>query len=100
MPAETDHQLLNALKHPLRRRILREMIASERISPRELSRALDEPLSNVSYHVRVLDTHQVVTLVDTQSVRGSTQHFYRTDIDEEWALAILKRGDALSEHDR
>src|ERR1700742_3128765 len=49
-----DNDLLTALRHPLRRRILRRMDDDEAISPRELSRLLAEPLSNVSYHVRVL----------------------------------------------
>ena len=44
-----------ALGHPLRRRILREMLDERtRTSPRELAAELGEPLSNVSYHVRVL----------------------------------------------
>ena len=51
-----DNDLLVALRHPLRRQILRLMAGEETISPRELSTALDEPLSNVGYHVRVLPT--------------------------------------------
>jgi DNA-binding transcriptional ArsR family regulator len=84
-----DNDLLTALRHPLRRRILRRMDDEEAISPRELSRQLAEPLSNVSYHVRVLVDCSAVTLVDTQPVRGSMQHFYCSSIDAPWARQVL-----------
>ena len=53
------------------------MAGEEAISPRELAGALHQPLSNVSYHVRVLAECAAVSLVDTKPVRGSMQHFYR-----------------------
>jgi DNA-binding transcriptional ArsR family regulator len=84
-----DNDLLVALRHPLRRQILRTMAAQDPISPREISDELREPLSNVSYHVRVLADCGAVTLVDTAPVRGSMQHFYSPAIDEPWALAVL-----------
>ena len=84
-----DNELLIALRHPLRRQILRTMAVQDPISPRQISDELREPLSNVSYHVRVLADCGAVTLVDTEPVRGSMQHFYSTTIDEPWALAVL-----------
>jgi len=84
-----DNDLLVALRHPLRRQILRAMIKKEPISPRQISDGLREPLSNVSYHVRVLADCGTVALVDTTPVRGSMQHFYSPTIDEPWALAVL-----------
>lgn len=92
-----DNELLIALRHPLRRQILRTMAAQDPISPREISDELREPLSNVSYHVRVLADCGAVTLVDTAPVRGSMQHFYSPAIEEPWALAVLglsENGDA------
>ena len=82
-------ELLIALRHPLRRQILRAMVRQDRISPRQISDQLRQPLSNVSYHVRVLAECGVVTLVDTTPVRGSMQHFYSPTIDEPWALEVL-----------
>jgi DNA-binding transcriptional ArsR family regulator len=90
-----DNELLIALRHPLRRQILRAMAAQDPISPREISDELRQPLSNVSYHVRVLADCGAVTLVDTAPVRGSMQHFYSPAIEEPWALAVL----GLSEDD-
>jgi DNA-binding transcriptional ArsR family regulator len=84
-----DNELLIALRHPLRRQILRSMVEHDPISPRQISNQLREPLSNVSYHVRVLADCGAVTLVDTTPVRGSMQHFYSPSIDEPWALAVL-----------
>jgi DNA-binding transcriptional ArsR family regulator len=84
-----DNELLIALRHPLRRQILRTMAATDPISPRQISDELREPLSNVSYHVRVLADCGAVTLVDTEPVRGSMQHFYSSTIEEAWALAVL-----------
>jgi DNA-binding transcriptional ArsR family regulator len=83
------HELLVALRHPLRRQILQEMEGGEPASPRDLATALKHPLSNVSYHVRVLVDCGVLTLVRTRQVRGSTQHFYRSSVEDEWAQAVL-----------
>jgi DNA-binding transcriptional ArsR family regulator len=88
-----DNELLIALRHPLRRQILRAMAAQDPISPRQISDELRQPLSNVSYHVRVLADCGAVTLVDTAPVRGSMQHFYSTAIEEPWALAALGLSD-------
>ncbi len=92
-----DNDLLTALRHPLRRRILRRMDEDKAISPRELSSQLHEPLSNVSYHVRVLVDCSAVTLVGTQPVRGSMQHFYCSAIDAPWARQVLGISEAEDE---
>jgi DNA-binding transcriptional ArsR family regulator len=88
-----DAELLVALRHELRRRILRAMFEEkDAISPRRLAEALKEPLSNVSYHVRVLVDCEAVALVDQRPVRGSMQHFYSPTVEEPWALAVLGLG--------
>ncbi|HVX33763.1 MAG TPA: helix-turn-helix domain-containing protein [Solirubrobacterales bacterium] len=84
-----DNELLVALRHPLRREILRAMADTDPISPRQVADMLREPLSNVSYHVRVLADCGAVALVETTPVRGSMQHFYSPTVDEPWALAVL-----------
>jgi DNA-binding transcriptional ArsR family regulator len=84
-----DSDLLIALRHPLRRQILRQMADGEPTSPRDLAAALRQPLSNVSYHVRVLATHSAVTLVATEPSRGSVRHFYRSVVKAPWARQIL-----------
>lgn len=84
-----DNDLLIALRHPLRRRILQAMADGKAVSPRELALTLRHPLSNVSYHVRVLAGCGAVTLVETKPVRGSVQHFYRCTVRAPWARQVL-----------
>jgi DNA-binding transcriptional ArsR family regulator len=84
-----DHDLLLALQHTVRRRILRQMLRQKAISPRELGELLDLPLSNVSYHIRVLADCGAVSLVRTRQVRGSVQHFYRCSLKAPWARQVL-----------
>jgi DNA-binding transcriptional ArsR family regulator len=92
-----ENNLLVALRHPLRRRILREMADGKVISPLELSNTLRQPLSNVSYHVRVLADCAAVTLVDTKPTRGSVQHFYRSAVNAPWAQQVLGIGESEGE---
>ena len=91
MEAAVDRtqDLLVALGHPTRRQILREMNGRPPSSPRELTDKLDETLSNVSYHFRVLAESGVIELVTTRPVRGSTQHFYDLSLNVDWARALL-----------
>ena len=89
-PAPKANDLFNALGHPLRRRILRKMLGEEgEVSPAELAEKLDEPLSALSYHVRVLAECRALKLVRTRKIRGSTQHFYRAVVKTDWALSAL-----------
>ncbi|MGE5335802.1 MAG: ArsR/SmtB family transcription factor [Nitrososphaerota archaeon] len=68
--------LVKALNHPVRVKAL--TILTERIaSPKEISEMIDEPLTNVSYHVRVLDELGLVEIMEEESVRGSVAHFYK-----------------------
>jgi DNA-binding transcriptional ArsR family regulator len=84
--------LFIAMAHPLRRLILRTMHdgGDGEVSPRELSQRLEQPLSRLSYHVKVLSQCGAIELVNTQQVRGSTQHFYRSTVDAAWALMALE----------
>ncbi len=83
--------LFVALAHPLRRQILRRLIEEDcELSPRELAEGLDEPLSKLSYHVRVLAKCRTLKLVRTKQIRGSTQHFYRSTLETPWARTALR----------
>jgi DNA-binding transcriptional ArsR family regulator len=46
-------------------------------SPNEIATEIEEPVSNVSYHVRVLLDCEFIELVRTEPRRGSTEHYYR-----------------------
>jgi DNA-binding transcriptional ArsR family regulator len=95
------NDLFTALAHPLRRRILREMLADEsEISPRELALALDQSLARLSYHVRVLAQCEALELVRTRQIRGSTQHFYVPSVDASWARQALETDEDASADSR
>jgi DNA-binding transcriptional ArsR family regulator len=71
-----DPRLAKAAAHPLRMRIL--MILNQRVaSPVEIARELDEPLANVSYHVKMLESLECIELVSTTPRRGAVEHHYR-----------------------
>ena len=68
--------LVKALNHPVRVKAL--TILTEKVaSPKEIAAQIEIPLSNVSYHVRVLDELGLVEIVEEESVRGSVAHFYK-----------------------
>jgi DNA-binding transcriptional ArsR family regulator len=71
-----NQALVKSLAHELRAEIL--AILNERMaSPNELAKELDEGLSQVSYHVKVLKDYEVITLVKTEPRRGAVEHYYR-----------------------
>jgi len=74
--AGVNMQLVKALAHELRIEILG--ILNERMaSPNELAKELDEGLSQVSYHVKVLKDYECIELVKTEPRRGAVEHYYR-----------------------
>jgi DNA-binding transcriptional ArsR family regulator len=87
--SETD-DLLKALGHRMRRAILREMNDEELFSPSEVAPRLEDSVSNVSYHFRMLDRGKMVELVEEKQVRGATQHFYRRTVKRPWARKLLE----------
>jgi len=70
-------QVIYALGHPLRRRILTSL-ARERGSAKTLSKELGQPLSNVSYHLNEVLYREcgVIERVDEIQRRGATERLY------------------------
>ena len=93
-----DQRLVKALAHELRVEIL--TILNERMaSPNELSKELDEGLSQVSYHVKVLKDYECIELIKTEPRRGAVEHYYRATsrpfvTDRDWQLlpATIRAG--------
>ncbi|HEV7400881.1 MAG TPA: winged helix-turn-helix domain-containing protein [Solirubrobacterales bacterium] len=83
-----DQRLVKALAHSLRVEIL--TILNERMaSPNELSKELEEGLSQVSYHVKVLKDFECIEMVKTEPRRGAVEHYYRATsraylTDQDW----------------
>jgi DNA-binding transcriptional ArsR family regulator len=83
-----DSRLAKALAHPLRVQLL-AALNQKVASPNELAKQLDEPLTNVSYHVRMLHELGCIELVDTEPRRGALEHYYRAIVrpffgDKDW----------------
>jgi DNA-binding transcriptional ArsR family regulator len=70
-----DQRIMKALSHPLRVRML-TLLNQKVSSPSELAEELDEPLGNVSYHMRFLADLNMVKLVRTEPRRGAVEHYY------------------------
>ena len=88
-PEGITQQLAKALAHPLRVRILTSLHRGIS-SPNQLAQELDEPLGNVSYHVKTLLEYDCVELVKTEPRRGAVEHFYRATeraffSEDDWA---------------
>jgi DNA-binding transcriptional ArsR family regulator len=77
-------RLARATAHPLRVSILEILgIDGGRVlSPSDLSRELQIPLSNTNYHVTELAKAGLIELVRERQVRGATEHFYRLPVAE------------------
>lgn len=92
---DREDALLKALGHPLRRALLRRYVESEAVDglgPKELALAEKAPLSNVSYHVRILAEKGALEIVSEAPVRGSVAHFYEATAlvkETPWVLPTL-----------
>ncbi len=72
---EVDQQMVSALAHPLRVKILRELEEGPNGSA-NLADRMGEKLGSVSYHMKVLLTFDCVELVETLPRRGAIEHIY------------------------
>lgn len=93
MREDPGKALEKALRHPLRRTLLRCCLESQgAVSPKKLAKLTQEPLSKVSYHVRELLRFGAVELVTKKASRGSVEHFYEPTVlvrETPWVLATL-----------
>lgn len=85
-PALDWQSIARATLHPTQVALLQAIAASDKArSPNELAAEIQEPLGNVSYHVRQLRTKRLVRLVRTTQRRGALEHYYK--LAEEAATA-------------
>jgi DNA-binding transcriptional ArsR family regulator len=82
--------MLLAIAHPLRRRILRRLgERGEPTSPIQLANELSGPLGKVAYHVRVLWRLGALSAAGEQQVRGAVEHFYTSRIENDPPIETL-----------
>jgi DNA-binding transcriptional ArsR family regulator len=87
-PDITDQQVLKALAHPIRVRIL-DVLSRQDASPSDIAEELHVPIANVSYHVRHLANVGLVRLVREVPRRGAVKHYYRAQT-RPWAAACAE----------
>lgn len=83
---------LKGLAHPIR---LAALIALGRgeLSPSQFARSRGEPVSNVSYHFRLLAEVGLIELARTRPVRGSLEHIYRrVELAADWVALVNRIG--------
>jgi DNA-binding transcriptional ArsR family regulator len=89
-PSRQRANLIWAIAHPLRRRVLRALADSEKAgSPTQMSRRLGLGVSAVAYHVQILQKCGAVELADEQMARGAVEHFYATKIVDDPPIEAL-----------
>lgn len=71
-----DPAFIRALNHPLRAELL-DRLGEGVFSPNYLAGEMDEALSAVAYHVRILNECGCLDLVREEPRRGAQEHFYR-----------------------
>jgi DNA-binding transcriptional ArsR family regulator len=99
---QVDQNLMKALGHPLRIGIL--TVLNDRIaSPNELSKELEEGLSQISYHVKVLKDYRMIRMVKTEPRRGAVEHYYRA-VEEvflpSWQMKLMPKSGRRSSYNR
>lgn len=83
-----EHQ--SAMEHDLRRRILRQLHAEPAPQTRiDLAAAQREPLSSISYHVRMLLDCGLLTTTATRRVRGSIQPCLASAVSDDRGICSL-----------
>lgn len=75
---DRNNVVLNALGHPLRRKILRHLEGNPNggLSPKQLAEIFEQPIGVVSYHIRLLAEAGILKLTNTKQRRGAVEHFY------------------------
>jgi DNA-binding transcriptional ArsR family regulator len=82
--------LIDAIAHPLRRRILRLLAdRDEQSSPARIGKELRLHVGTIGYHMRVLEELGAVELTDEKMVRGAVEHFYETTIADDPPIEAL-----------
>lgn len=85
--------IAKALSHSLRVQLL-TVLNDRMASPKELAKELDEGLSQVSYHVKVLKDFGMIEMIKTEPRRGAVEHYYRATSKvyvPSWVAALWPR---------
>ena len=91
MPPSSS-ELISAVGHPTRRRILRAYLddSVECVSASELAPAVEQRASQVAYHLKTLARCDLLRLVRNEGDRsGEPLYGWALDIEAEWLRLVL-----------
>jgi DNA-binding transcriptional ArsR family regulator len=93
MPPSSS-ELISAVGHPLRRRILSAYLdgSLEGASARELAEALDQRVGEVAYHLKTLAKNDILRPVQSRDRKKPHEAHYgwALGIEEEWLRLIME----------
>lgn len=87
--------LLEALRHPLRRDLLRLVVERGELTPTRAAHEVERPVSTVSYHLRELAKEGAVVLDEARPAGGSLEQVY-TPGEEVQGIAAVREVVGLS----
>lgn len=90
--APSSSALINAVRHPTRRRILRAYLdgAAECVSARQLAPTMEQRVGQVDYHLKTLARCEILRLVrDDGGGGGEPAYGWALDVEAEWLRLVL-----------
>jgi DNA-binding transcriptional ArsR family regulator len=89
----SSSELIDAVGHPMRRRILQTLVldAPGSVSADEIASALDQPLARVTYHLRTLARCEVLraSRTDAGNAAARPRYGWSLDVEAEWLRVVL-----------
>jgi DNA-binding transcriptional ArsR family regulator len=90
MDARRRAQIVIAIAHPLRRRILQTIVdRKESLSPAEIASEFALPVGTITYHAKVLWHFGALEPAGERDVRGAIEQVYGTTADDHAPLGKL-----------
>lgn len=91
--APSSSQLTSAVRHPLRRRILRAFLdgSVDCLSASQLAEAMNQRAGEVSYHLKALAQCDILRPVqDGDRENPKEPHAWTLDVEAEWLQVVLE----------
>ncbi|HET7418113.1 MAG TPA: helix-turn-helix domain-containing protein [Solirubrobacterales bacterium] len=89
--APSSSELISAVRHPTRRRILRAYLErpNECVSARQLAPTMEQAVGQVDYHLKTLARYEILRPV--RNGDGPDEHAYgwALDVEAEWLRLVL-----------
>jgi DNA-binding transcriptional ArsR family regulator len=82
--------LIQALNHPLRRKLLRALHSSaDARSPVQLSKMTGEDISGIDYHIKILVSLGAAVKTGDRQVRGARENFFLSKVSDHKQMVTI-----------